>query len=210
MTPSRRPLLDVSYAGHVPRLWTQTIEAHRNAVRDAIIRTTVELAAATGLRSVTMSKVAEVTGIGRATLYKYFADVEAIMLAWHERQIQSHLHQLAEAAARPGSAWERLEAVFEACALISHGSHGHDDSELVAFLHGDSRVARAESEVRDLIRRSVMDAISSGDVRADVTPDELVNYCLHALAAARRVRTKAAVRRLVMVTLAGMRPPTQR
>lgn len=33
----------------------------------------------------TMSRIAEEIGIGRATLYKYFPDVEAILLAWHER-----------------------------------------------------------------------------------------------------------------------------
>ena len=38
-----------------------------------------------------MSQIAEQTGIGRATLYKYFPDVEAILLAWHERQVTGHL-----------------------------------------------------------------------------------------------------------------------
>ena len=49
------------------------------------------LAAERGRRAVTMSPIAEETGIGRATLYKYFAGVEEILLAWHERQIIAHL-----------------------------------------------------------------------------------------------------------------------
>jgi hypothetical protein len=47
----------------------------------------------------------------------------------------------------------------------------------------------------------------TGDVRNDVAPDELAIYCLHALTAAGSLRSKAAVRRLVKVTLAGLRPP---
>jgi AcrR family transcriptional regulator len=33
-----------------------------------------------------MSQIAEETSIGRATLYKYFSDVEAILIAWRLRQ----------------------------------------------------------------------------------------------------------------------------
>jgi hypothetical protein len=48
---------------------------------------------------------------------------------------------------------------------------------------------------------------ASGDVRDDVAPEELARYCLHAVAAARGLPSKAAVRRLVMVILAGVQPP---
>ena len=43
-------------------------------------------------------------------------------------------------------------------------------------------------------------------VRTDVATEELASYCLHALGAARSLPSKAAVRRLVEVTLAGLRP----
>ncbi|TJV36742.1 MAG: helix-turn-helix transcriptional regulator, partial [Mesorhizobium sp.] len=55
----------------MPKLWNETIDAHRRAVRDACLDTTAALVAEHGLLSVTMSKIAEETGIGRATLYKY-------------------------------------------------------------------------------------------------------------------------------------------
>jgi len=47
----------------------------------------------------------------------------------------------------------------------------------------------------------------TGNLRKDVAPDELATYCLHALTAASNLASKAAVRRLVTVTLAGLRPP---
>ena len=107
----------------VPKLWHRTVDAHRQAVRDAILDTTAALVAEHGLRPVTMSQIAEETGIGRATLYKYFPDVDAILLAWHERQIAGHLEHLTEVRNRAGGAGERLEAVLEAYALIAHESH---------------------------------------------------------------------------------------
>ena len=88
----------------VPKLWTETIEAHRREVREAILVTTAALVAEHGLRSLTMSQIAEGTGIGRATLYKYFSGVEAILLAWHERQITGHLEYLAGVRDQAGDA----------------------------------------------------------------------------------------------------------
>jgi AcrR family transcriptional regulator len=196
--------VDVPYTQGVPKLWNQTIQAHRREVRDAILDTTAALVAERGLLSVTMSAIAERTGIGRATLYKYFPDVEAILLAWHERQVTSHLDELAEVRDRAGSAGERLEAVLEAYALIAHASHGHHDSELAAFLHRDDRVAGAQQQVRDMLSELLAQVAATGDIRDDVPAEELAGYCLHALSAARSLPSRAAVRRLVTVTLAGL------
>jgi AcrR family transcriptional regulator len=189
----------------VPRLWDETIEAHRRTVRDAILETTVALVAEHGLRSVTMSQVAEKTGIGRATLYKYFPDVESILAAWHERQIAGHLAHLADVRDRAGDPGERLEAVLEAYALISRETRGRHDTELGALLHRDGQVARAQRQVRDMLRDLIRAGAQTGALRNDVAPAELANYCLHALAAAGSLSSKAAVRRLVKVTLAGLR-----
>jgi AcrR family transcriptional regulator len=147
------------------------------------------------------------TGIGRATLYKYFPDVEAILHAWHERQITGHLQQLAEVRDQADNPGERLEAVLEGYAHIAHGSHGHHDTELVALLHRDERVVRARQRLRAMLRDLLAAAAASGDVRDDVGPDELASFCLHALTAAGGLPSRAAVRRLVAVTLTGLRPP---
>jgi AcrR family transcriptional regulator len=153
-----------------------------------------------------MSQIAEETGIGRATLYKYFPDVETILLAWHERQIAGHLEHLAQVRDQETNTRERLQAVLEAFGLISMGSRGHPDAELTALLHRDERVPRAERQVRAMIRDILIEGVATGDVRGDVPPEELASYCQHALAAARSLPSKAAVRRLVTVILGGLRP----
>ncbi|MEX0701391.1 MAG: TetR/AcrR family transcriptional regulator [Planctomycetales bacterium] len=188
----------------MPKLWNETIEEHRHEVGEAIMDTTAALVARHGLRSVTMSQIAEETGIGRATLYKYFSGVEAILLAWHERQVTGHLEYLAEVRDKAEDAGERLEAVLEAYALISHESHGHHDTELTAFLHRDEQVARAQRQLRDMIQDLLTEGAEIGELRADIAPGELADYCLHALTAATSLQSKAAVRRLVAVVLTGL------
>lgn len=185
----------------MPKLWNETIEGHRAAVRDAILDTTGMLVAEHGLLSVTMSQIAEETGIGRATLYKYFADVEAILVAWHERQVTVHFAQLADVRNQAGNPSERLEVVLEAYALISHLHHG---TELAALLHRGAHVARAQQQISDFIRDLLAEGAETGEIRDDVAPDELASYCLHALTAASSLSSKAAVRRLVTVILTGL------
>ena len=185
----------------VPKLWNETIALHRRAVGEAILDTTAALATAHGLRSVTMSQIAQETGIGRATLYKYFSDVESILVAWHERQVNGHLAHLAQVRDQEGDARKRLEAVLEAYALILYEHHG---SELAVLLHRGQHVARAQQHLRDFIRDLLAEGAQSGCLRDDVAPAELASYCLHALSAASTMPSKAAVHRLVTVTLAGV------
>jgi AcrR family transcriptional regulator len=194
---------DGLYDDVVPRLWTETIETHRREVRDAILDTTAALVDGRGLLSVTMSQIAEETGIGRATLYKYFSDVESILVAWHERQITQHLHYLSSLRNQPGTAGERLATVLQAYALISHGHHGND---LEALLHRGEHVARARQHLSEFIEDLLTEAAQAGEVRDDIAPSELAGYCLHALQAAGAMPAEAAVQRLVTVIVAGLRP----
>ena len=101
--------------------------------------------------------------------------------------------------------FERLAAVLEGYALILHEYRGHRDSELAAVMHRDPHLAKAEEHLRQLLRELLADAAHAGEVRDDASPDELAGYCLHALAAASTLSSKAAVKRLVGITVAGVR-----
>lgn len=202
----------VSYKGRavythgVPRLWTETVESHRRAVRDAALDAAAALVARHGLRGVTMSQIAEDAGIGRATLYKYFPDVDAVLVAWHERQVNGHLDQLIAARDHAEDAHSRLTAVLAAYAHITCEPHRHHDVELTVTLHADAHVAQAHDQLRRLLHDVLADAATAGHVRSDVPIDELAGYCLHALSAARDLPSEDAVERLVALTLAGLRP----
>jgi AcrR family transcriptional regulator len=192
----------------MPKLWRDTIEAHRSEVRSTILDVTAAMVTEHGLHSVTMSQIADEAGIGRATLYKYFPDVGAILLAWHDRHVVGHLEQLTSIRDRPGAVGERLEAVLEAYALMTHARPR--GTELAAFVHRGAHLDHSQRRLTDLIEDLLTEASQSGEVRDDIPPAELASYCLHALSAAGEMRSKAAVHRLVAVTLAGLCPPTAR
>lgn len=213
----------------VPKLWASTIESHRREVHSAIMETAAALVAEHGLTSVTMSQIAEGAGIGRATLYKYFPDVEAILVAWHEQHVDRHIEHLAEVRDRSDDPGERVEVVLEAYALMTyeraHGhaggepaaqaqrgargrrAHEHPGGEIAALVHRREHVARAEGRLNEFMRDLLSEAVKAGKVRRDVAPDELARYCIHALAAAAGLRSKPAVRRLVTMTLSGLHAP---
>jgi AcrR family transcriptional regulator len=194
------------YDERVPKLWTDTVEEHRHAVRDATIEATARMVAQQGLGAVTMTKIAAETGIGRATLYKYFPDVQAILVAWHERQVADHLEHLAAVRDQVRGPGHALEAVLTAYALMIH-ERPHD-TEMAALLHRGEHINHAHQHLSALIQDLLAEAVRSGEVRDDVRPAELATYCLHALSAAASAPSGAAVRRLVAMTLAGLRPPT--
>jgi len=197
------------YDHGVPKLWTETIDAHRAAVRDAALDAMAALVAEHGLVSLTMSQIAEQAGIGRATLYKYFPDAQAVLTAWHERQIAAHLDQLAAAADPAVAAVVRLRAVLQTYAHIQHHSGRHHGGDLATLLHGSQHVDHAQQRLRDFVRDLIAEAVQDGDLRDDVATDELAGYCLHALSAAGTLPSQAAVHRLVAVTLTGLGAATR-
>jgi hypothetical protein len=96
---------------------------------------------------------------------------------------------------------ERLEAY----ALMAHGRPNElGGTEIAALVHRGEHVAQAQPHLHGFVRDLIADAAQSGQARSDVAADELATYCLHALAAASPMPSKAAIRRLVDVTVAGL------
>ncbi|MEU9023989.1 TetR/AcrR family transcriptional regulator [Actinomadura sp. NPDC048394] len=189
----------------MPRIWSQTIEAHRDAVRAATLDATAALVAERGLTGVTMSQIAKDTGIGRATLYKYFPDVGSILRAWHDRQVDHHLQELLRIRDEATGAAERLEAVLTAYAqMIFH--RRHHDGDLAGQLHTGEHVAAAHQRLRDFLGDLIDDAAAAGTVRRDVPATELALYCLHALTAASGLDEPEALHRLVKTILTALGP----
>ncbi|MCZ9880193.1 TetR/AcrR family transcriptional regulator [Arthrobacter sp. B2a2-09] len=182
----------------MPKLWNETIEEHRGAVQEAILDTAATLVAKHGMLSVTMSQIAQEAGIGRATLYKYFPNVESILRAQHDRQLAGHLEHLAAVTHSGGDAGHQLEAVLHIHAAMTYEHHG---SPMAAIMHHEGARQTQLEFVSGVIRR----AAETGAIRDDVAPGELASFCLHALAAAAESPSKAAVGRLVQLTLDSLR-----
>ena len=145
-----------------------------------------------------MSQIATRTGIGRATLYKYFPDVESILLAWHERQVARHLEQLGRASQQIESPRERLEAVLTTYAVLTRENHGVDPA---GFLHRSDHVTHAHEHLVAFVAQLIGEGVNRRELRGDVPEQELAAFCLSALGAAGGLTTEAALERLVAVTL---------
>jgi AcrR family transcriptional regulator len=185
----------------MPRLWDQTIEGHRSAVVEAIADKAAELAIAEGLTGLSMSRIAAEAGIGRATLYKYFSDVESILAVWHQRQVSAHLAQLAELRARAPSPLAGLEAIL--LAYAGQARQGHDHA-LSAALHAMPHMEHAHRALNEFVAVVAAEAVAAGELDAAASPGELARFALAAVSAGGRDATKSAVRRLVCMILRGM------
>ena len=188
----------------MPKLWTDTIEAHKQTVRDAALDAAASLVMRRGLSSVTMSEIAQETGIGRATLYKYFPDVQSLLEAWHERQIGRHLAALASIAHGGEPPIERLGMVLRAYAGMAHG---RNDGELAEVLHSGGHAVHARGHLTAFVSALIAEGARAGTVRSDVPPQELAAFCLAAMSGARDSQSDAVVARLVALTIGALGSP---
>jgi AcrR family transcriptional regulator len=168
----------------MPRIWADTIDTHRRQVNDAILDATAELIAEHGPLSVAMSAVAERAGIGRATLYKYFPDVEAILVAWHTRDFAEHLHRLKALCENDDVTLEDL-AEFVRAQRRRHPPRTGSDV-LGALAH---TLAPPESAIEDTIEPEITAVLTDlltrlarrKEVRRDHDPEVLARWLLHAV-----------------------------
>ena len=186
----------------MPRLWSETIDEHRRAVRAAAVDAVADLVAERGLTAVTMSAIAERVGIGRATLYKHFPDVETVLSAWHEHHVDTHLQRLTQVRDRSTDPHATLVEVLTTYAQSVRHQRGTD---LGAALHNTEHVAQARQRLVDFLRQLLDEARRCGDVRQDVPVEELAGYCLNAMNAVAGL-SDDGVHRLVAVVLAGLKP----
>lgn len=177
--------------------------AHRSAVREAILDAAVSLAVEHGVLSITMSDVAASAGVSRATLYKYFPDVQSILKAEHHRQMAGELEELHAVKAAGEDSRRQLEQVLRIHAMMVHRHH---DNPVAAVLHQSGALQHKEQFLEVIIRKAAGD----GKIRTDITPAELTKFCLHALAAAGQAESHAEVDRLVRLTLDALETPAPR
>jgi AcrR family transcriptional regulator len=152
-----------------------------------------------------MSRIAAKAGIVQARLYRYFPDLDAVMRAWHDRQVANHLGYLEDIGDQSGAVTQRLDAVLRAYAAVVHQTHEHRTTDLGVSLHRDEDLVHARRHLHGVVRDLLAEGARSGDIRDDVTPDELADYCLQSLSSAGAHSSSVAIRHLVTATLCRLR-----
>lgn len=171
----------------MPRIWSDTIDSHRRQVNDAILDATAQLIAEHGPMSVSMSAIAERAGIGRATLYKYFPDVESILVAWHQRDFAGHLQRLKTLTDSDSATLD------DVAAFVRSQRHHHEPatrSEAVgALAQTVADLGTIDGAIDGAIRDEIIGALASlfrrlahrQEVRTDYTPETLAQWLFHAV-----------------------------
>jgi len=79
-----------------------------------------------GTRGLTMSELSKAAGIGNATLYRRFPDVESVLRALHERHME-HFAAIARAVGGQPSGWDAVVVTIEGIVdtLIAHPAIPH-------------------------------------------------------------------------------------
>lgn len=170
-----------AYTASMPKLWESTVEAHRTSVRDSITQTAWQLARSGGVRALSMSRIAAEVGISRATLYKYFDDIDAVLLAGHEQQVMHHLDQLRAAVASEADPTQALRALLVTYARIVQHRGQHQLAELAAAVHQPSS-HQGQSALLELVAGAV--AATTPDLADETSPADLAEFCIQSLAAA--------------------------
>jgi AcrR family transcriptional regulator len=188
----------------MPKLWNSTLKAHHEAISVAIFAAAASIISSEGFGALSMARVAQEAGIGRATLYKYFSDIDAVLAAWHERTVSQHLLLIEEiAAAHPDKPLVALRRV-----LLAYGEmrrHGHDSEGPSAQLHNLPHVGRAHGRFQDRLRSLLQAAARDGSVRSDVSSSELASFVFSAIQAAPAAQGARGVERIVALILKAIR-----
>ena len=143
-------------------------DAERN--RRRILDAAGELFAERGLH-VTLDAVAQRAGVGVGTVYRRFADKEALIDALFEDRIEE-VAALAETGLEADDAWDGLVLFLERSMEL----HAHDrglKELLFTTAHGRDRVAAARERIKPLVTVLVERAQAAGGLRADVQATDL-------------------------------------
>jgi AcrR family transcriptional regulator len=153
-------------------------DAERN--RQRILAAAGELFAECGLH-VTLDAVAERAGVGVGTVYRRFADKEALIDALFEERVEA-IAAVGEECLAMDDAWEALAAFFDR-AVSLHGNDRALKEMVFSAAHGSERVAQARGRIKPVVGRLVARAKASGHLREDfeITDTPIIQLMLTAV-----------------------------
>jgi AcrR family transcriptional regulator len=174
----------------MPQIWAESIEEHKRQTVARIIDATVALVDERGLGATSMSQVAQRAGIGRATLYSYFPDVEHILLAWHDHEVARYHQALAEELAAQDDAPAALRVFITRLIQGFAGDHdrGLDASRIeLSALSPDIKrqMGGATAKLASLLKDTLEQGIRAGQLRQDLNVELTTTLIMRTASAAR-------------------------
>ena len=143
-------------------------DALRN--RERILNAATELVRRDGDK-VAMAQIAQHAGVGVGTLYRHFSTREDLLAALVHRSFGIAVENATAAAAHAGSALEGIRSFFLATL--------RDRERFVLPLHGGPPIftpatRQLQADVRIILRSLLERGQNTGELRADLTPEDLI------------------------------------
>ena len=162
---------DSAHAFPAGALWHSSLSEHKTRQSEHIVHAALTVAGDVGTTALSMSAIAEAAGISRQTLYKYFADVEAVLKAAAERVGRMDEH-FVEIVTSESDSFRQLEIFVNI--MLEAAREGHPSSAMMEAalpLHArralEAHAGRVEELVIEIMRRGRGD----GSFRSDLEPD---------------------------------------
>ncbi|MDA8056729.1 MAG: TetR/AcrR family transcriptional regulator [Actinomycetota bacterium] len=179
-----------SVKGPTGGCWAEALDQHRAAQRDHIVTVAFELLRERGMAALTMSAVAARAGLSRATVYRYFPDVDALLSAWVGREMHGSISQIVADARAITDPLRRIEhLVATQAALFERQDHRlsaeHFESE-AGSPAVRKEVAAQMAPLRQLLADTITEADVAGLLATHVDPSLAADLVLGILGAVRR------------------------
>lgn len=171
------------------QIWPRVMATAREELLAHIGRTALELAAEHGLAGTSMSQLAKAAGVARATLYKYFADLESAIVAYLSAEADRYRDALTSALAKVDDPLGRLDLYIDhQIEYLNSPAHRIGASQMEAAGLSAASFARYKSHVapvRDVVQAVLRDGIAAGTFRADLDAELQASFLLHLMNGAR-------------------------
>lgn len=173
--------------------WHQARLDHRARQAEAVAASALSLVVEHGASALTMAAIASTAGISRQTLYRYYPDVDAVLVGVAELVASHDEHFEARVMQQPDPATQ-LDLIVRT--VIDAGGHGDDGSAaLRAMLPPQARdvLSRHEARIQQLLTDVLTAGIDDGIFRKDLAPSADAPLILGLAAAATRDNSERAM-----------------
>jgi AcrR family transcriptional regulator len=149
--------------------------------REELLDITFDLCRSHGYAAIRVEQIVQAAGVAKGTFYHYFGSKDAVLEALVERFGDSLFGNLRDAAARPGTACQRLQAVMDAAAAFKSSQA---DLSYASFLYREENLAlrhRLFQAWREQAREVLVPVITAGTTDGSFTvtnPDAATDVVL--------------------------------
>ena len=153
-----------------------------------------------------VADIAARAGVGQATIFRRFETKDDLIAAVFERKLQQMVEST-ETAARKRTAWDGLMSFMTNVTEMQLRDRGFFQSIAEQLMEREG-VAELKLRVKAAMADLVERAKAEGDLREDITSEDVFAFCCAAASAAGAVPTPRAAKRYLSVITDGMRAPS--